>query len=58
MRAFNKVGAGFGVLAITALFSSAGIAGDVVAVPLPGPGILALVAAGVVAAIAIARSRR
>jgi hypothetical protein len=59
MRVSSKLIAGAAVLAAAVLQSGSAFAGQVIIDPeVPAPGILGLVALGVIAAIAVARHRK
>jgi hypothetical protein len=58
MRKFDKVMLGVSTLALTALTAAPAMAGSIIVHRMPAPGVMGLVAAGVIAAIAVARLRK
>jgi hypothetical protein len=58
MSKFDKVTFGLTGLAVTVLSAGPALAGGIVDQRLPAPGVMGLVTAGVIAAIAVARLRK
>jgi hypothetical protein len=58
MRKLDKGIFGISAIALAALISTPAMAGTIIVPGLPAPGVMGLVAGGVIAAIAVARLRR